>query len=599
MTTQTSFRRHPSRIALAITALIGGLGGSLAAGQTQTLALAPASQTLASGAVANLTLNYTVSNADANLTGLGLRLHWDSSRLSFTGLGQVLAQDLVAADTACRDDSVTNYDQDPATNCYVLVAWASLPGTWPGVLPSQLLRASFTNLMGLGAESAVKLSASAQAAGYGFSASPARLISAGPDGDGDGTPDSGDNCPAAANPDQVDTDGDGKGDACDAATLLCQTSALTIADATFIAGEHHLASGDSLTTQGKVRLLAGAQVQFQAPRHRFQPGLSVAAGATLRVRIGSADCNTPAGVPTLAGGAPAPTLAARPEAAPGQEPSAAPPLVAPAARLPQAILALLAAYGIDPEAIAQALLDEQGEWLVFETAQDLLIADRNGDSDIYRLDLNTAELRLVSRTPQGLAGAGTSRYPATDSLGDWIVFQSEASDLVGDDDNGVSDIFLHEVAMGTTRRVTARAGQAAAHPALGARGEALLYDQLGDGGGRQVLADSRWGEAEPEPLSLAQDEAGQALDNHHPAISADGRFVAYLEQGLGEDASHCQVHFYDRDSGRYQRLACPDRLREGGERLRPAFSAGGAGLDWVEFGVEEVLSLDNPLWVEP
>ena len=37
-----------------------------------------------------------------------------------------------------------------------------------------------------------------------------------PDGDGDGTPDAKDNCPAIANPDQANHDGDTQGDACDA-----------------------------------------------------------------------------------------------------------------------------------------------------------------------------------------------------------------------------------------------------------------------------------------------------------------------------------------------------------------------------------------------
>lgn len=36
-----------------------------------------------------------------------------------------------------------------------------------------------------------------------------------PDDDGDGVPDEEDNCPGVANPDQTDTDGDGRGDACD------------------------------------------------------------------------------------------------------------------------------------------------------------------------------------------------------------------------------------------------------------------------------------------------------------------------------------------------------------------------------------------------
>jgi hypothetical protein len=157
--------------------------------------------------------------------------------------------------------------------------------------------------------------------------------------------------------------------------------------------------------------------------------------------------------------------------------------------------ALLAAYGIDPGAIVQALLAEDESWLLFETTQDLIQADRNEVSDIYRLDLITAELRLVSRTPRGVAANGPSRYPASDARGDWILFQSDGSDLVGDDDNGVTDIFLHELGLGTTRRLTTQAGQGSAHPTLDASGEALLYDQgveAGEGRRPAFSPDGGW-----------------------------------------------------------------------------------------------------------
>ena len=44
---------------------------------------------------------------------------------------------------------------------------------------------------------------------------PAPLRAAPPDGDGDGVPDSADNCPTVPNPEQIDRDADGQGDRCD------------------------------------------------------------------------------------------------------------------------------------------------------------------------------------------------------------------------------------------------------------------------------------------------------------------------------------------------------------------------------------------------
>jgi Tol biopolymer transport system component len=263
--------------------------------------------------------------------------------------------------------------------------------------------------------------------------------------------------------------------------------------------------------------------------------------------------------------------------------------------LPARAAELLARAGADLNAVPQFQSDADGQWLLFETTQSILPEDGNGVSDIYRLDLMGETLNLVSRTPAGAAGNGPSRYPAADASGELVVFQSEAGDLVAGDTNGTSDIFLHDVAFGETMRITLTDGGVAAHPALDAAGEVLLYDRRDADGHREILLDRLLGGHEPEYLSLARDGAGLPLDNHHPAISADGRYVAYMEHSATVGAPSCDVHFYDRDTEAYARRACPEALADASEEVRPAFRADGHVLDWYLPQMAEPISLSNPL----
>ncbi|MEA1052574.1 hypothetical protein U5801_22595, partial [Lamprobacter modestohalophilus] len=271
-----------------------------------------------------------------------------------------------------------------------------------------------------------------------------------------------------------------------------------------------------------------------------------------------------------------------------------PETVLTAAALPTWVLTHLKHLGVDLARLSGALLDAQGLWLIIETEQPLRSSDQNGLSDLYRIDLLSDELQLISTTEQGQAGNGASLSPAADASGELIVFQSEANDLVMDDTNEVSDIFLYDLALGQTTRLT-NAEQASANPALDAIGERLVYDQATQAGERQVLGQTLIGESAIEVLSLHTDDYGIRIDAHHPAISANGRFVVYLEESVSEDEAQCQVHIYERATEVYHRQQCPAALAESSDQARMVFASEGDILFWYLPNQLEPIRLSNPL----
>jgi len=62
--------------------------------------------------------------------------------------------------------------------------------------------------------------------------------------------------------------------------------------------------------------------------------------------------------------------------------------------------------------------------------------------------------RLVSKSSTQVLGNGPSSAPALDFLGDHIVFESSATNLVAGDTNGVRDVFVREYSTGTTTRAS-------------------------------------------------------------------------------------------------------------------------------------------------
>ncbi|NEX16856.1 MAG: hypothetical protein C1943_09565 [Halochromatium sp.] len=374
----------------------------------------------------------------------------------------------------------------------------------------------------------------------------------------------------------------------------CATNALTVENLDLTSGSRNIRSETSLDVAGSVQIGAGASLTLGAPTISFAPGFRVALGGQLSATAGSVTCAA-----TTSTRQDAPVSAAKRT---HDASTAKPPHIYTSVQaLSEWVKTQLTSLGIDLESIVSSLLDADEHWLIVETPQALVTSDANRTSDIYRIDFLTQQLALISAGDNGHAGNGPSRYPAADASGELIVFHSEANNLLPSDTNGVSDLFLRDLALGQTSRLT-DAEQASANPALDESAATLVYDQRTLAGPRQVFAQALAEGAAVELLSFATTADGARLDNHHPALSADGRFLVYLEETVtaGEGVTQhggqrCQLHLYERSTQRYHLQPCPAALAEASDQARLSFSPNGEAILCSLPGQAQPLSLPNPL----
>jgi len=103
---------------------------------------------------------------------------------------------------------------------------------------------------------------------------------------------------------------------------------------------------------------------------------------------------------------------------------------------------------------SQPDLSRGGETLVFTSeATNLVPGDLNRASDVFALDLDTGAIRRVSAPRDGEA-TGASFNPAVSPDGRWVSFSSLASNLVPGDGNDRADVFLADLRTGRIERVS-------------------------------------------------------------------------------------------------------------------------------------------------
>jgi len=101
-----------------------------------------------------------------------------------------------------------------------------------------------------------------------------------------------------------------------------------------------------------------------------------------------------------------------------------------------------------------------GQRVVFASlASNLDGADDNGVSDIFVRDRTAGVTTRISRAVDGGVANGPSQFPSISEDGRFVAFQSQASNLVENDNNGRSDVFVTDLATGETRRITPPGGE--------------------------------------------------------------------------------------------------------------------------------------------
>jgi Tol biopolymer transport system component len=133
-------------------------------------------------------------------------------------------------------------------------------------------------------------------------------------------------------------------------------------------------------------------------------------------------------------------------------------------------------------------ISQDGRWIAFvSNATDLVTGDENELSDVFLHDLHTSKTSLVSRTASGEPANGASSRPAISANGQYVAFESDASNLVCSrrcsardlDINLLFDVFVFDHSSGVITRLSKdpESGwmEPSRSPAIDGRGNVIAF----------------------------------------------------------------------------------------------------------------------------
>jgi Tol biopolymer transport system component len=190
-------------------------------------------------------------------------------------------------------------------------------------------------------------------------------------------------------------------------------------------------------------------------------------------------------------------------------------------------------------------ISANGRFVAFVgSATDLVAGDTNGKYDVFVRDLQTGTTTLVSVNQAGTGGGDKdSLYTSISADGRYVAFASFADDLAANDSNGSYDVFVRDRTLGTTTLVsvnaagTASASGNSVSPSISADGRLVAFHSTAEdlvGNDANGFSDVFVRDLDAGVTTLVSvDRGGTASGDESssgPAISANGRFVAFASE---------------------------------------------------------------------
>jgi Tol biopolymer transport system component len=226
-------------------------------------------------------------------------------------------------------------------------------------------------------------------------------------------------------------------------------------------------------------------------------------------------------------------------------------------------------------------LSADGQHVAFAShARNLVPGDTNGVTDIFVHDRPTGVTTRVSMATWGEQANDSSQWPSISADGRIVAFESAASNLVGADTNGASDVFVHDLQSGLTTRVSVGTGGSEANhgggsPSISADARFVAFTSLsndlvpGDTNNRSDIFVHDRMTGTTTRVSVATGGAEAHGQSYWPSISADGTRVAFWSTAsdlvAGDSGPYEDVFVHDLALGVTTRVSVSSSGVEGND----------------------------------